>query len=210
LPLRETLHDLRNLHALIVAAAEQGERQAKAGQITAAVDKFSQIRALIEKWIARRLKQDDPGHGLGLEIVKNSVEKLGGTFFLDPNFGAGATATVFLPARRMAEIEGHETFFNLNSTVQMFSLQVRDFLTVHEINFEVRLNEEPNIWIVGDELDMMQILLNLCFNSSNAIAAAKTLPNRVTSGNIMIVVGIGAGQARLGVIDNGIGFPKAP
>ena len=44
-------------------------------------------------------RQDQPGEGLGLAFVKNSVRRLGGSIDVDSEFGKGSTFTLKFPRR---------------------------------------------------------------------------------------------------------------
>ena len=44
-----------------------------------------------------RAKEDSPGTGLGLYIVKETVEKLNGRITVSSNIGQGTTFTITLP-----------------------------------------------------------------------------------------------------------------
>ena len=136
--------------------------------------------------------------------MNECVDQLNGEFPpLEQNPGHGATATVFLPAKRLSGIQEMGECFNLNLAVSNFA---DGFPTRAGIKLEVRLNAEEDLWICGKESDLEKILLNLCFNARNAIMAAKR-----EHGLILIAVGSSAAleqTAVLKVVDNGTGLLK--
>lgn len=63
--------------------------------------------AKIFEMFYRATEQSD-GSGIGLYIVKNAVEKLGGSISVDSNLGSGTTFTILLP-NRLSESAFHKT-----------------------------------------------------------------------------------------------------
>jgi len=55
-----------------------------------------------------RATEQSDGSGIGLYIVKNAVEKLGGTIAVESSVGSGTTFTIFLP-NRLTESDLHKT-----------------------------------------------------------------------------------------------------
>ena len=56
-------------------------------------------RERIFELFRRAGRQDQPGEGLGLAFVKNSVRRLGGSIDVDSEFGKGSTFTLKFPRR---------------------------------------------------------------------------------------------------------------
>jgi signal transduction histidine kinase len=195
--LRDTLHQLRNLHAMIFAACEQGETQCKRGESTAAAERFGQIRSLIAD-CSRQIDAVFTGHGLGLPIVRKSVEALHGVLNIESKENQGARLTVVLPT--VGDRWAGSPWFDLNQVAEKFALTMHDHLKHHQIDLDLRLNEAP-VLVAGDELEMQRILQNLSLNARNAILAA-----RRDKGFIMIAIGASRTTASLHVVDNGTGF----